>query len=212
MALAVRKDWRAIINDRGLIYPVLGLLSASLVIVGYKSVAGEALAAVSSFSVILVGFGGGLVLARIGNLGPFDGTFGPPWMENNLQDLIVRETARAIRFGRDLTIVAAREPNRRQTIDWNRYIRLCDRAIRCRDGWTLLIFPETTEAESVVALQRVRLEANRGFEAVLVTPQQGREDPYHLGDELQKLISLVGEPDTVTLQRDGKLSHHSLIP
>lgn len=209
---AIRTDGRQAINDRGLIYPVLGLLLASTVVLGYGALADESLPPVSVLSIVLIGIGSGLVIARIGNLGPYDGVFGPPWFENRLRDLLLREAARSIRFGRQLTIVAAREPKSRNRIEWDRHLRMCDLAISCRDGWTIVIFPETDEAETVVALQRVRLEANHGFEAVLVSAVPGMTRPEGLADELHKLVAVAQAPDTVTLWREGKPDQQSLIP
>ncbi len=144
----------------------------------------------------LVGLGLGLVVARIGRLGPFEGTLGTPWFEGRIQELLNRETARALRYERELTIVALR-PASGEKLKLERGIRATDQAIRCRDGWSLLVLPETDRASALLLLRQIC--AGSSVHAALVSPDAER--PRHrIETDLLELIRASNQPGSITVR------------
>ncbi len=156
---------------------------------------------VTGFSTYLISIGFGLVFARIGGLGPYKGVFGLPWFESRLHDTLVRETARAQRYGRQFTVLAVHE-HRLATIDWSGHLRLSDQEIRCRDGWVLLLLPETDQPAALELLRRARSEI--ASECLAHFPKCL---PEHLGRELAKLVASGGRSGNVALSRNGEVSY-----
>jgi len=142
------------ITDRGLLYPLLGVGTASAVILLTQVVSGNLPSPITVANLYLLGLGIGLVIARIGRLGPFEGILGSPWFESRIQETLAREVARALRYDRDLTIVALRAASG-QRLDLQRNIRATDQLLRCRDGWNLLILPETDQASALFLLRQI---------------------------------------------------------
>src|SRR5690606_8601541 len=139
------------ITDRGLLYPILGVATVSAVILSTLFVSGNLPSPITIANLYLMGLGIGLVVARIGRLGPFEGILGSPWFESRVQETLARETARALRYDRDLTVVAIR-PAPGQRLELQRSIRATDQLVRCRGGWNLLILPETDQASALFLL------------------------------------------------------------
>ena len=142
------------ITDRGLLYPVLGLAAASSIVLAFQLYSGHYPDPIAIANLYLVGLGLGLVVARIGRLGPYGGVLGTPWSEARIEDLLARESARAQRFGRDLTVIGVKLVGN-GSIDLYRNVRTTDQVIECRGGWTLVILPETDGDGARLLLQRL---------------------------------------------------------
>jgi hypothetical protein len=101
--------------------------------------------------IIIMSVGLGLVAARFSRLGPFEGELGAPWFENDLRETLSWEYDRAARYGRIVTVLLIQRHS--NAPHWDAIVRAVDRVIDCRNGWTVLILPETTRdgADSMLA-------------------------------------------------------------
>jgi len=162
------------ITDRGLLYPVLGLTAASIVTALHQLIAGEYPGLVTIANIYVFGLGFGLILARFGRLGPFGGILGLPWQETRIEEILDRESARAIRYGRNLTVVALR-PMDKARLEIHRGIRETDQHLVCRNGWNVLILPETDRDSTVFLLRQIC--GTRPVMAALASPDPDR--PRH---------------------------------
>jgi hypothetical protein len=144
----------------------------------------------------LMGLGLGLVVARVGRLGPFEGLLGSPWFEAGIQELLTREAARALRYERDLTVVALRSTSGRK-IDFQRNVRATDQVVSCRDGWHLLVLPETDRVSALLLLRQICAETV--IQAALVAPDAER--PRHrIETELLALMRTANQPGSISVR------------
>lgn len=156
----------------------------------------------------VIGIGTGLIMARVGRLGPFEGVLGMPWFESRIEETLAREAARATRFNRDLTVAATRQTSGRK-LDWQEHARDTDQVINCRDGWTLLILPETDQAGALILLRRICAAEGVDFRAALVSPDPDRPR-VHLGEELTALITRSASPGSIAVTGKGSAEYLSL--
>ena len=147
------------ITDRGLLYPVLGLATASSIVLAFQLYSGHYPDPAAIANLYLVGLGIGFVLARVGRLGPYGGTLGMPWRESRIDELLTRESARARRFGRDLTVIGVKEVGARG-MDLYGSVRATDQVIECRSGWKLVVLPETDDKGAQLLLRRLCGDCN----------------------------------------------------
>lgn len=145
------------ITDRGLLYPVLGLATATSFVLAFQLTSGRYPHPVLIANLYLVGLGIGLVVARVGRLGPYGGFLGSPWKETMINTVVARESARALRFGRDLTIVGAQLVDSKD-LDLRQVIRATDQLIDCRNGWKVIVLPETDSDGARMVLHRLYAE------------------------------------------------------
>jgi hypothetical protein len=186
------------ITDRGLLYPLLGVAAATAIL-ALLHTAGDPPGTIAIANLYLIGLGTGLIIARIGRLGPFEGVLGSPWFESRVQEILNRETARALRYHRDLTVVALQRP-RGRSLDPQRFMRATDQMLRCRDGWLLLVLPETDQASALLLLRRAC--AGMDVVAALASPDATR--PRHkLETELLELIRASHIPGSITVRGQG---------
>lgn len=188
------------ITDRGLLYPVLGLTASSIVTVLHQLIAGEYPGLVTIANIYVFGLGIGLILARFGKLGPFEGVLGSPWNEARIQEILDRESARATRYGRDLTIIAVR-PVERAALEIHRGIRETDQHIVCRNGWNLMILPETDRDGALFLLRQIC--GNRPVIMAMTSPDTNR--PRHrIGPDLLAQIRSATLPKVIAFpERDA---------
>lgn len=191
-----------------MLYPLLGVIAVSCVVAIDLIVTGTPPNPILLANLYAIGTGTGLILARIGRLGPFGGVLGMPWFESRLDETLAREAARAMRFERDLTIAAVRQTSEPK-IDWRDHARATDQVIVCRDGWMILILPETDLASALILLRRVRAVENVDFHAALVNPDPDRPRAL-LGAELAALIRQSTLPGSIAVGRRGAAEHLSL--
>jgi hypothetical protein len=165
------------------------VVSGALLAVAIQSLSEGWPSPVVYYSMIVVGLGGALVTVRYGRLGPFEGELGSPGVEAGVREQLVRETGRAMRFGREFTIVAVRTP-KRYKVDWVRNVRVVDQVIPCRRGLVLILLPETTVEGALMLLRRVTTSSPQPLRAAIINwPRDG-----HTGDELAtQLLSLIRE-------------------
>jgi hypothetical protein len=157
------------------------------------------------YSMIVIGLGGALVTVRYGRLGPFEGEFGPPGVETQIREQLSRETSRAMRFGREFTVLAVR-PEGRASLDWSRAVRLVDQVIYCRRGVVLVLLPETTVEGGMMLLRRVSGMTDVPLRAVLVNwPDDGRTGD-ELARHLLKLIREQGSSGEVVIYNGGNVT------
>ncbi|CAN5503928.1 hypothetical protein BH23CHL2_BH23CHL2_24290 [soil metagenome] len=184
------------ISDRGLFYPVLGIATASIVIALYYAFSGNYPDLISIAHLYLVGLGAGLIVARIGRLGPFQGILGSPWHESRIQEILEREAARALHYGRDLTVVAVR-PVEKSRFELKRGIRATDQHLACCNGWNLLILPETDRASALFLLRQIC--GDRPVQVALASPDAER--PRHrIEADLLEQIQMGRQPESITLR------------
>lgn len=161
------------------------------------------------YSLMIVGLGSALVVARYGRLGPFDGQFGSPRLEVALHDQIVREAERARRYGREFALVAVRQRGGKP-VRWTAVVRRVDDVIVCRRGTTVLVLPETTGDGALNLLRRVRELYGATLDgAIVACPRDGRT-----GEDLALLLlELVRQrtgPNEVAVERPGVIE--TLMP
>jgi xanthosine utilization system XapX-like protein len=168
-------------------HPLVGALSAAMMVGILSVILGRVPNPVVVAGIMLIGIGIGLVVARYGNVGPFQGEFGSPWFEARLSDTLRREVARAARFDRDLTIALVRTPAA-GSFDWARQIREVDEAIACRGGWHVLVLPETTKDGAQTLIERVTLAAGIEVEAVIMDPSVTHSSRDRLSEALLELM------------------------
>jgi hypothetical protein len=142
------------ISDRGLLYPICGLAIASVITASYQLLSGHYPDPISIANLYLVGLGLGLVIARIGRLGPFGGVLGTPWQEAKIEEVLNREAARARQYGRDLTIIAVK-PVGKTKLDIRQAIRMTDQLLVCRSGWNLIVLPETDRENAGLLMRKI---------------------------------------------------------
>jgi hypothetical protein len=156
------------------------------------------------YSLVIVGLGAALVTVRYGRLGPFEGEFGAPSLEAQVREDILRESDRAVRYGRELTIVAVRQTGGAPVL-WTSAVRRVDDVFECRRGLFVLLLPETSSEGALNLLRRVRELYSATLEgAMVVCPNDGRT-----GDEISaQLLSLIREarrPNEVIVRLNGSI-------
>lgn len=116
---------------------------------------------------LIVVLGLALISMRVRRLGAFGGALGTPAEEARMHERITRESERAVRYGRQLSVVLLREaPGSR--LAWPKHLRTSDEALIARRGQTLLLLPETPREGALQVVQRVAVLTERRFERVHV--------------------------------------------
>jgi hypothetical protein len=156
--------------------------------------------------IMLIGVGIGLVVARFGNMGPFQGEFGSPWFEVELVETLRKEVARASRFDRELSIVVARQHDG-PPVSWDSLTRASDDVVVCRNGWHVVILPETDKDGAQAMVERVVAEPARKVQVVIMDPTVHHYDSDKLGAALLDLVrhappSQEAVQTTLVVQRD----------
>lgn len=183
------------ISDRGILYPILGLATATFIAMMHQVFTGRYPDPISIAHLYLVGLGVGLVAARVGRLGPFGGVLGSPWHETKIEEVLSRETARAHRYGRDLTVVAVKSLGKAK-LEIRQSIRSTDQLIGCRNGWNLIILPETDEESANFLMRKICgnrpvLTAQAAFDASC--PRQ------HADIEVLELLHSAKRPEIISI-------------
>jgi hypothetical protein len=138
-------------------------------------------------SVMLIGIGVGMVVARYGKMGAFQGEFGSPWFETDLSEALRKEIARAARFERELSIVIVRQQSG-ETIDLKEHTRQADDVIQCRNGWQVLVLPETPKEGALSMIERATSNTGAELEAVVMDPSVAHLDKWRLEEAILDLI------------------------
>lgn len=199
---------RDVIKDRGLLFPLLGALVAADLLSLAVLTTGRPPDPIAAFSLLVVSIGAGLILARFGRLGPFGGRLGMPGFEHHLRATLLRETARAARFHRELTIMAVRQSKAGQ-LNWRSLTRLTDETMKCRGGWVVLILPETTEEGAVTLLRRASLGCGESVQAIVVSPRAFGWNGEAVSRELCAMLELDWRMGEVMVNRSGR---HEVVP
>ncbi len=154
---------------------------------GYLTM-GDTVDPVIFYAGLVIGIGAALVTVRIGRIGPFEGELGSLRLEMDLRDRIMREADRAIRYDREFSILAIRQPGAAD--HWRSTVRGADDMIVCRRGLYILLLPETSRGGTLMLLRRAMMKSASPVQAALVSaPIDGRT-----GDELlDALLVLVRE-------------------
>lgn len=183
------------ISDRGLLYPIFGLATASVITALYQIVSGSYPDPISIANLYLVGLGVGLVVARFGRLGPFGGLLGTPWHESKLEEVLNREAARARQYGRDLSVIAVK-PVGKSKLDIRKAIRATDQLLVCRNGWNLIVLPETDDESAGFLMRRM-------FGGCPVLAAQTSFDPgrprQRMDVELRELLRSAKRPEIISI-------------
>lgn len=179
-------------------HPLVGALTAAVIVAGSYFTLGEFPNPGFAAGLFLIGIGTGLVIARLGRIGPFEGEFGSPWFESDLCASLGREVSRAARFERDLTIAVVRQRGG-EPIDWQSSMRASDQVIACRNGWQILVLPETHKDGVESFITRTTLENNARVQAVVMDPSVIYFKPERLGDALLRLVRDAPEPSEMPL-------------
>lgn len=163
------------------------LAGAALSIGGYLAF-GHRVSSVVYYALLLIGLGAALVTVRIGRIGPFEGELGSLRLEMDLRDRIMREADRAMRYDREFSILAIRQPGAEER--WRSTVRSADDIVTFRRGLVILLLPETSRGGALMLLRRSMMESPAPVQAALVSaPLDGRT-----GDELlDALLVLVRE-------------------
>lgn len=138
-------------------------------------------------SVMIIGIGVGMVVARYGKMGAFQGDFGSPWFETDLSGVLRKEIARAARFERELSIVIVRQLSG-EPIDLKALTRQADGVIQCRNGWHVLVLPETPKDGALSMIERASANAGAELEAVVMDPSVAHLDKWRLEEAILDLI------------------------
>jgi len=161
----------------GLLYVLLGRVPNSGLILG----------------LLVIGVGVGLVVARWRRLGPCQGELGSPWFESDLCEMLRHEVARSARFDRELTVAVVRERDG-NNINWTESIRAADKVVACRNGWHVLVLPETGKDGAEALIERVTLESGATVQAVVMDPSVVHSRPDDIGEGLVQLVREAPEP------------------
>jgi hypothetical protein len=162
------------------------------------------------YSLIIIGLGAALVVIRYGRLGPFQGEFGSPTLENRLREEIVRETERATRYGRAFTLVAVRQTGGKP-VQWSSAVRRVDDVVSCRRDFHMLFLPETSPDGALDLLRRARELYSATLDAAIVScPEDGRS-----GDDLAlrilDAVRTARQPNQVLIRRGDQLDSLPLV-
>jgi hypothetical protein len=183
-----------------MLYPLVGGLTVGGVLLLFRQLTGEWPGGAIIASLLIVGAGLGLVLARINRLGAFEGLLGSPWFEARLHETLFRETARAARYQRDLTLVVVRRAGRRR-INWRGHVRVHDYVIGCSNGWSVLVLPETPEASALVILRRIALSTGLDIQAAMVSVDGPPWSGERLSQEIVCLVRTTSGAGSVSVRR-----------
>lgn len=175
------------IGNRVLLHPVVGAVSALVIVVLVSMLVGRAVNTAVIIGLMLIGIGVGLVIARFGKMGPFQGEFGSPWFEADLGEILRREVARASRFDRELSIVVVRQMGGRP-VEWERQVREADMVVACRNGWYLFVLAETGKDGAQRMIERATADIEGEIQAVIMDPSVTHHDPRKLGTALLELV------------------------
>ena len=177
-------------SDRGLMFPIIGALTTTIIVMLYRFATGSFPNPVVLASLYLIGIGIGLIRARLDRLGPFNGHLGTPWFESDLHATLSREVSRALRFRRQLTVAAVRS-GAGVDVDWSDHLRLADQAFNCRNGWSILILAETPPVGALKMMERVETALGSELHAALLIP-----DPtLSVGLQIERdLMGLLADP------------------
>lgn len=185
-----------------MVYPLVGALTAACMISLAVLTTGRAPNLIAAVSLLLVGIGAGLIVARFGRLGPFDGRLGAPWFESHLRDTLFRESARAARFQRELSILAVRQTSA-GALSWRTLTRPTDEAFHCRNGWTVIMLPETTGEQALTLLRRATVDHPEMVQAILLSPNAFGWNGEALGHALTELATTEQHCGAVLVNRSG---------
>ena len=141
-----------------MLHPVVGAVSAAAMISIVSLFLGDMPNPGVVASVMIIGIGVGMVVARYGKMGAFQGDFGSPWFETDLSGVLRKEIARAARFERELSIVIVRQLSG-EPIDLKALTRQADGVIQCRNGWHVLVLPETPKDGALSMIERASANA-----------------------------------------------------
>jgi hypothetical protein len=194
------------ISDRGLIHPIFGLATATIITGSYQLISGHFPDPIAIANLYLVGLGLGLVIARIGRLGPFGGILGSPWQEARIEELLTREVARARQYGRDLSVVAVK-PLDKSKFDIRKSIRATDELLVCHNNWHIIVLPETDREGASLLLRRIC--GTRPVVSVQTTLDANRPR-QHMETELFDLLNAAKRPK-ITSIADAKATEQRAL-
>jgi len=186
-----------------MVYPLVGALTAACMISLAVLTTGRAPDLIAAASLMLIGVGVGLIVARFGRLGPFGGRFGTPWFESHLRDTLTRESARASRFQRELTILAVRETSV-GALDRRALLRKTDETFHCQNGWTVIVLPETGGDGALCLLRRATAGRPEDVQAILLSPSAFGWNGDALGRELTALANAEQSSGAVLVNCTGR--------
>lgn len=169
------------------IYAAACVGSGVVVAIGVFIALGGGPSPVFPLSIIVIGLGAALVVVRYGRLGPYQGAFGVPPVEAAIRGRVDRETERAVRYGREFSILAIRQKSRRAQRVANQ-LRGVDDVITCWKGITLILLPETSTWGAMQTYERIgAMLTEPAFAAIVSCPTDGVT-----GDEMvSRLLSLL---------------------
>lgn len=175
-------------RGKEIVFALLFTLTGGALALGGYVTFGDQVNSVVYYALLIIGLGAALVTVRIGRIGPFEGELGSLRLEMDLRDRIMREADRAMRYDRDLSILAIRQPGSEER--WRSAVRSADDIITFRRGLVILLLPETSRGGALMLLRRAMMESPAPVQAALVSsPLDGRT-----GDELlDALLVLVRE-------------------
>lgn len=175
-------------RGKEIVFALLFTLAGTVFAAGGYLTFGDRVNPVVFYAGLVIGLGAALVTIRIGRIGPFEGELGSLRLEMDLRDRIMREADRAVRYDREFSILAIRQPGAAD--HWKSTVRGADDMIVCRRGLFILLLPETSRGGTLMLLRRAMMESASPVQAALVSaPLDG-----HTGDELlDALLVLVRE-------------------
>ncbi len=182
------------ISDRGLAFPIIGVAVASVIVAAFEAISGHYPDPISIVNLYLLGIGTGLVIARFGRLGRFGGLLGMPWHEAQIEEALKREVARARQYDRDLSLMAVK-PDGKARLDCRKLVRATDQYFGCRDGWRLIILPET-DAQSAELLMR-KMFGGQEVRAAVTTIDVNRPR-QRMDHELGELLDAATRPEIIS--------------
>lgn len=173
-------------RGKEIVFALLFTLAGVALALGGFFVFGDRVSSVVYYALLMIGLGAALVTVRIGRIGPFQGELGSMRLEMDLRDRIMREADRAMRYDRDFSILAIRQPGSEDR--WRSTVRSADDIVTFRRGLVILLLPETSRGGALMLLRRAMMESPSPVQAALVSaPLDGRT-----GDELlDALLVLV---------------------
>jgi hypothetical protein len=113
-----------------------------------------------------------------------------------------RESARASRFNRELSILAVRQTSS-GALSWRALMRQTDEAFHCHNGWAVFVLPETSGEGALTLLRRAASEHPEMVQAILISPNAFGWNGEALGRALVELATAEQHCGAVLVNHSG---------
>ncbi len=131
------------------------VLCVQLLYLGTATLFHQSLQVPVSVTLLLATVGIERLWALLDWMGPVVGVVDRSKLERDLHNGLEREIARSMRYNSSMAIMALRESKRTSLHVVAQYLRSSDAIFRSRDGYLIVIMPETTRAQARLVVDRL---------------------------------------------------------